>query len=198
MDRRIQEMRRRIAAEAARLMAEEGVPSFFSAKQKAVARLGLDSKRNLPDNAEIEAALAEYQRLFAGEEGVLHLKKLRKTALQAMRRFEGFNPRLVGSVLSGTASEHSDVLLHLFANTPEEVSLFLLDARIPFEEDAKRITAAKGKVTEYPVFRFLAGDTTIELTVFPVDGIRQAPPSPVDGKPMQRAAIAAVAQLIGE
>lgn len=198
MDRRTQEMRRRIAVEAARLMAEEGVTSYFSAKQKAVARLGLDSKRNLPDNAEIEEALAEHQRLFAGEEGHSTIKKLRETALTAMRRFEKFTPRLVGSVLSGTANEHSAVMIHLFAQTPEEIGLLLFDERIPFEEDVKRVTATKSKTTEYPVFRFLAGDTTIELTVFPIDGIRQAPPSPVDGRPMQRASIAAVEKLLAD
>ena len=30
-------------------------------------------------------------------------------------------------------------------------------------------------------------DRRVEATVFPLDGIRQAPVSPVDGKPMRRA-----------
>jgi hypothetical protein len=30
-------------------------------------------------------------------------------------------------------------------------------------------------------------ESAIEATVFPVDGVRQAPISPVDGKPMRRA-----------
>ena len=197
MDRRNQEIRRRIALEAARLMAEEGVTSYFSAKQKAVLRLGLDSKSNLPDNVQIEEALAEHQRLFAGAAGLATLRRLRQTAIKAMRRFEKFNPRLVGPILAGTASEHSDVMIHLFADTAEEVGLFLFDERIPFEEDIKRTNSTKNKKMEYPVFRFLAGETTIELTVFPIDGIRQAPPSPVDGRPMQRAAIAVVEQLLG-
>jgi hypothetical protein len=29
-------------------------------------------------------------------------------------------------------------------------------------------------------------DTRVEATVFPVNGVRQAPISPVDGKPMRR------------
>ena len=29
-------------------------------------------------------------------------------------------------------------------------------------------------------------DTRVEATVFPIDGVRQAPISPVDGKPMRR------------
>jgi hypothetical protein len=35
--------------------------------------------------------------------------------------------------------------------------------------------------------RFEVDDQAVEATVFPTDGIRQAPVSPVDGKPMKRA-----------
>jgi hypothetical protein len=35
--------------------------------------------------------------------------------------------------------------------------------------------------------RFAVDDRRIDATVFPRDGIRQAPVSPVDGKPMRRA-----------
>jgi hypothetical protein len=38
-----------------------------------------------------------------------------------------------------------------------------------------------------PSVRFEMGNETIEAFVFPRDGIRQAPVSPVDGKPMRRA-----------
>jgi hypothetical protein len=35
----------------------------------------------------------------------------------------------------------------------------------------------------------------VDATIFPRDGIRQAPPGPVDGKPMRRAALAEVEAL---
>jgi hypothetical protein len=38
----------------------------------------------------------------------------------------------------------------------------------------------------YPGFEFSHCNETIQATVFPVDGIRQAPMSPIDGKPMKR------------
>jgi hypothetical protein len=44
--------------------------------------------------------------------------------------------------------------------------------------------------------RFALDDQAIEATVFPADGIRQAPVSPVDGRPMRRASIAEVEALI--
>jgi hypothetical protein len=39
------------------------------------------------------------------------------------------------------------------------------------------------------VYKFVAGDVPIELTVFDYDGIREAPMSPVDGRPMRRGSL---------
>jgi hypothetical protein len=36
----------------------------------------------------------------------------------------------------------------------------------------------------------------VQATIFPVDGIRQAPISPIDGKPMKRADEKAVRELL--
>ena len=38
----------------------------------------------------------------------------------------------------------------------------------------------------YPGVHFEFDDHVVDATVFPIDGIRQAPVSPVDGKPMRR------------
>jgi hypothetical protein len=42
----------------------------------------------------------------------------------------------------------------------------------------------------------MADDVTIEAMVFDQDGLRQSPLSPVNGKPMQRAARAEVMRLL--
>ncbi|MBF8291498.1 MAG: hypothetical protein HW392_325, partial [Steroidobacteraceae bacterium] len=39
----------------------------------------------------------------------------------------------------------------------------------------------------YPAVRFTAGAHCVDATIFPLDGIRQAPLGPVDGRPMRRA-----------
>jgi hypothetical protein len=44
--------------------------------------------------------------------------------------------------------------------------------------------------------RFVAGRQTVDAVVFPVDGIRQSPTSPVDGRPMRRASAAEVESLL--
>lgn len=189
-------MRTRIAQEAARLMSEEGIRDFYAAKRKAAQHLGAPDTRNMPRNQEVEAALQEYQRLFRGDRQSDHLRALRESAVQAMRFLAGFRPRLVGSVLSGTAGQHADINLHLFADTPEEVSLFLMENSIPFRPAQKRLRISREAWQDYPAYEFVAGDHAVELVVFPREGRREAPRSPVDGRPMQRARVEEVEALI--
>ncbi len=191
-----QQMRLRLAQEAARIMDEEGIRDFHSAKRKAAAHLNATDTRNMPSNTEIEQALIEYQRLFKGATQPNRLRQLRQAALEALRFFARFHPRLVGSVLSGTATANSDVNLHLFADVPEDVALFLMQEGIPYDTGERRLRLGGGESANFPVYRFLAGDTRLDLTVFPIDGERQAPRSPVDGKPMRRAGIALVEELL--
>ncbi len=192
------QMRVRIAQEAARLMAEQGITDFYVAKRKAAQHLGAPDTRNMPRNAEVEEALAAYQRLFQAGEQAMHLNDLRLSATRAMRFLEDFNPRLVGSVLSGTAGPHSDINLHLFADTAEQVALFLMEQTIPYEDKLKRFRLGRDETREFPVFRFRAGEHAVELTVFPNEGRREAPRSPVDGKPMRRASLQDVELLLHE
>lgn len=188
----------RLAQEAARLMADEGVRDFATAKRKAAERLGLPANRYLPTNVEIEEALVAHQRLFRAHSQPARLRRLRETALQAMRMMAEFQPRLVGPVLAGTADTHSPVNLHLFAETPEQVNLFLLDRHIPHEWDERVLRLSADQQERYPLCRLLAGDVMVEMTVFPLKGLRQAPLSPVDGRPMRRAAITEVERLLKE
>lgn len=193
------QLRRLIAMEAARLMAEHGIKDYYTAKRKAATQFNSRNTSNMPGNEEIEAALAEYQRLFQADTQPQHVQQLRAAALHVMQLFSEFDAHLVGSVLSGTAHAHSDINLHLFAATAEDVGLVLLQENIPYETTQRYLRLAKeGSPLAYPGYRFIAGDTVIELTVFPQDGLRQTPRSPVDGKPMQRASRATVARLNGD
>src|ERR1700722_16632720 len=99
-------LRHALAQEAARVMAEHGIRDFLVAKRKAAERFGVTEGAVLPKNTEIEIALGEYQRLFGGESHTETLHAQRSAALHAMQQLSGFEPRLVGAVLSGTATEH--------------------------------------------------------------------------------------------
>jgi len=193
---RTENLRRALAQEAARVMAEHGVSDFLFAKRKAAERLGVTDNAVLPKNVEIEEALAEYQRLFGGDSHVETLFAQRQVALEAMKRLKEFEPRLVGPVLSGTATEHSQVQIHLFADRAESVAIKLMDEGIPHEVTEKRVKMNAERILAYPGLSFEIDDQPIEATVFPMDGIRQAPVSPVDGKPMRRANVSELEALL--
>ncbi len=193
-----EELRRAIAQEAARIMSEHGIEDYFLAKRKAAERLGVTDTASLPRNTEIEAALVEYQRLFAADTHSQTIAEQRRAALAAMQLLAEFEPRLVGPVLTGTATPHADIDLHVFADPPEAVTFKLMDRGIPHEVLERRVKMQADRAVNYPAVRFSAGDRTIDATVFPVDGIRQAPFSPVDGRPMRRAAITELAALLEE
>ncbi len=191
------DLRRLLTQEAARIMSEEGVRDFLFAKRKAAERLGFDPRSlHLPTNLEVEEALAEHQRLFRADSQPNHLRHLRETARNALKLFAPFNARLVGPVLSGTASEHGIVYVHVFSDMAEEVAIFLMEKGIPYENSARKLRSGAGVQSEYPVYKFVAGDVPIEVTVFEVDGIREAPISPVDGRPMRRGSLKDVELLL--
>jgi hypothetical protein len=189
-------LRQAVAEEAARIMREQGVDDFLQAKRKAADRLGVTDASILPRNTEIEAALVAHQRLFAADRHEASLVALRRSALEAMRLMADFQPRLVGPVLTGTASPHSEITLHLFSEIPESVSLRLEERGVPHEVLERRLRYERDRTVSYPALRFVAGRQTVDAVVFPLDGIRQAPSSPVDGKPMRRASVAEVEALL--
>lgn len=195
---RTEQVRHALAQEAARIMSEQGIADFFLAKRKAAERLAIRDVSVLPRNTEIEAALSERHRLFHRDSHSQELDELRRVSLRVMQRLQQFQPRLVGPVLSGTASRYSEIDLHVFADQAESVALRLLEDGIQYESGEKKLRYEPGRVVAYPSYRFVAESHAVEAVVFPVDGIRQSPSSPVDGKPMERADIAVVANLLDD
>ena len=119
-----------IASAAARLMAEGGITDYHHAKRKAARQLGLPEHTAFPDNAEVEAELRTYRTLYQGEEHEQVIAALRHTALDLLDLLADFHPYLTGSVLDGTASEHSNIDILLFADSAKEVEIFLLNRNI--------------------------------------------------------------------
>ena len=195
---RVQRNRRRVAQEAARLMSEHGIRDFRHAKRKAADRLGIHDEQVLPRNSEIEQALREHQRLFQSEEQPRALRERRKAAGEAMRFFAAFQPRLVGPVLDGTADVHSAVCLHLFSDDAQQLPHFLDEHGIPYEQQARRLRLTRTSQDEFPVYLFAADGLPFDLTVLPLDTLRQAPLDRIDERPMRRATLGTVEALLAE
>lgn len=193
---RQRETRARVAHEAARIISEQGVRDYHQAKLKAAARLGVSGEQHLPRNAEIEQALREYQRLFAHDTQPRVLRARREMALEAMRFLAHFEPRLVGAVLEGTADDYSAICLHVYDDDPSAVARFLDEHGIPYEEQTRRLRLDRERHTDVPVLRFSADEVPMDLTLLPRDAQRQAPWDRVADRPMQRATIGALRELL--
>ncbi len=193
--RRDQNLRLHIAYLAARLMAEDGVADYGSAKQKAARQAGLSDANLLPDNAEIEAALREYQGLYQSEEQPARLRRLREVAVKVMREFDQFRPALVGSVLSGTAGLHSDVNLQLYTDDPKTLTLFLLNRRYRFEEGTRNLSRG-GRMEAFPQISLEVDDVTVTMTVLDRDDERSSPKPRSDDELPQRARLEQVEAIL--
>ncbi|MBT8084690.1 MAG: hypothetical protein HKP32_06165 [Woeseia sp.] len=185
-----------LAQEAARIICEQGIEDYRLAKIKAAERLGMSEHGALPGNPEIEQAISEHLALFGRESHSSLLQILRQSAISAMHLLTDYTPRLVGPVLNGTAGETSAVNLHVFADSPEQVAWTLDESRVLYRPFERRYKSRRNQTSRFAAFRFNHDDASIEATVFPFDGIRQAPISPIDGKPMQRADLRAVRALV--
>jgi hypothetical protein len=185
-----------VAQEAARLIIDHGIRDYRVAKQKAAERLGASGQGSLPGNTEIEAAVADHLQIFGGDSHNDLLRLMRTAALSAMELLTDFSPRLVGPVLAGTADDNSAVNLHLFADSPERVAMEIGDMGLQCRPYERRLKTRQGHVETFAGFEFNYRNEVIQATVFPIDGIRQAPMSPIDGKPMRRVDTNAVQELL--
>ncbi len=76
------------------------------------------------------------------------------------------------------------------------MAIRLIEMAIPHEFYERRVKMDAERSLIFPALRFEANGRTVDATVFPIDGIRQSPYSPVDGRPMKRADAREVSELI--
>ena len=195
--RKQQYTRLNIAAAAARIMAEDGIEDYSLAKRKAARQLGGLAAHMLPDNAEIEAALRAYQSLYQGDEQRERIAYLRSCAIAAMQSLAEFQPYLCGSVLSGTAGRYSDIDLQLFTDDSKSVELYLLNRNIQYEAGAVRYFVGDREGSAALLTLDWQGGV-LKLIVYPTNEERVTLKSGIAGRPIARAGIAAVRQLLNE
>jgi hypothetical protein len=182
-------MRQEIAQLAARYIAEDG-SDYASAKKRAVKQLlGNQKVRGeiLPDNEEIEDEVRQYQALFFADTQPQRLLQLRELALKLMGMLADFNPYLVGAVLNGTASEHSDIYLHLYTDNGKDLAIFLINKNQNFEVTEQM--NKRGDLIE--TYSFMYQDEGVHLMVHETDHVRSSDKH-------QRTNAAGLAKLIAE
>lgn len=187
-----------LAQEAARVICEEQVTDYRLAKQKAAERLGLGTRASLPDNATVQQAVLEYQRLFGGAEYTEHLTRLRRTAMQAMKWLADFQPRLVGGAVTGAINATHHIQLHAFHEKAETLDVFLQNRGIHYELGDRRYRYASGQEHEIPLASFDADGIGVDIAIFPIDDLRRPPLNPADGLAYKRLDLSAVEKLCSE
>lgn len=195
-------IRVRIAAEAARLMYEEDVKQYFTAKRMACKRiLGRSGGRSvryrpsdMPSNGEIRDALLALAELAEGSRRTRRLFAMRIVALEAMRAIAPFAPRLIGSVSTGHIRRGSDIDLQVFTADPDALAAHLRGLGWIFEREPVSILKF-GQIREYLHFH-VADVFPIELTVYEPRELRFRPRSSTDGKPIVRVKESALEALL--
>lgn len=180
------QLRAQIAANAARMIAQDGA-DYATARRKAARQLlGVDqpAPNLMPDNSQIEDEVRKYLSLFGVAGQPERLAALRDTALQVMDVLGEFHPYLTGAVLNGTAGEHDEIHLQLFADSAKEVEIFLLNRNVNIE------------ISETPHFRggrhdpvetvsFLWHKETIHAELYDYHDLRGALKPRADGRPQR-------------
>jgi len=187
--------RARIAAVAARLMAEDGIDDFALAKRKAAKQLGITEAQALPGNDEIEAQLRDYLALYQADEHPQRVAELREIALDAMRSLERFNPYLTGPVLKGIAGPYAEIELQLFPDSVKEVEIFLLDRNLPYDtREGRRYAGDRAHAVS--VLSLTWQGAPLKLSIFDPRDERVALKTSQAGRVMDRAGIAEVGALV--
>jgi hypothetical protein len=185
--------RHQIAQFAARIMVEDGIEDYATAKRKAARQAGVPDTRQLPTNEEIEAAVRTHQTLFEGEKHRARLGELRSVAITLMRKLNAFNPHLTGSVLSGRAGKYADINLHLYTDNPKALQLYLIDRGISYTEGHRRLYC--GDVPRLVPTFTIEDQVPVELVVLDLDDLRRPIRTAADGKPLERAPLRVVELL---
>jgi hypothetical protein len=189
------DMRARIAAAAARLMAEDGIDDFALAKRKAARQLGALDTQSLPRNDEIEAELRAYRALYQAEDHPQVIGELRRIALDAMQALEQFSPYLTGPVLKGIAGPYAEIDLQLFPDSAKDVEIFLLDRNIAFStQEGRRYSGDRSRAVGL-ISLFWQG-VPVRLAVFDPRDERLALKTSQAGRVIERAGIAEVGAIL--
>lgn len=123
-------IRQAIAAEAARLMSQRKEVDFHSARRKAARWFSRErvSPGDLPSFNEIQQELFALSGLFAAERQVASLIEIRRVARELLELLADFEPRLVGSAVTGPVLPGAEIEVLLGTGTASEISAILLDA----------------------------------------------------------------------
>lgn len=190
------QLRNEIALVAARMVAQDGADLATARRKAARQVLGVSPPKPnmMPDDAQVEDEVRKYLALFGGSAHTERLASLRATALQVMEALGDFHPYLTGPVLNGTAGEHDDIHLQLFADSAKEVEIYLLNRNVNIDiSETPHFKGGRHAPVETVSFPWMK--ETVHAELYEYQDLRGALKPRADGRP-QRIDIAGLRALI--
>ena len=169
---------------------------YFTAKRKAAKRLcrGAIKPADLPSNSEIRDVIQAFARTHEGESRLANLRSMRMEALKLMRLLRRFRPRLIGSVMTGHVRAGSDIDIHVFCDGIEMLEQLLENEGYHFDVERKQVV--KHQETRIFTHIHVRDRFDFELTVYAEDQAHFVFRSSITGKPIERASILELEELI--
>ena len=191
---RNQKLRRQIVFEAARLMYARHETEYYRAKMKAARMVchGWIKPSDLPSNQEIRSELQRFSLLYEGDQTGDRLREMRIEALRLMRLLKSWRPRLIGSTLTGFVRQGSDIDIHVFTASIEAITGVLDDEGMVYDVERKYVQRWNRQF----VHVHIQDQFPVELTLYPPDQSHVVQRSSITGKPMERASLAELEQLL--
>lgn len=180
------QLRAEIALVAARMVAQDGADIDTARRKAARQVLGVNQPvpNMMPDDLQVEDEVRKYLALFGGPDHSERLAQLRATALQVMEALADFNPYITGPVLQGTAGEHDDIHLQLFADSAKEVQIYLLNRNVNIEiSETPHFKGGRHAPVETVSFPWMK--ETVHAQLFEYQDLRGALKPRADGRPQR-------------
>lgn len=162
-DRHSENLKKRVAREAATLLYTLQEKEYKQAKISAAETLGV---RVLPSNLEVAQELDKIAEDREGPSRRELLLRMRKEALGIMRSLAPFHPMLVGSVWRGTAHHNSDIDILTFASDPNAVLGKLRESDFGIERAEWSSVTKEGKrESSFHIYLVLPSGNKAEVVV---------------------------------
>jgi len=140
-----EDLKRRVACEAATLLYFGIEKEYKQAKDKAAQTLGTHF---LPSNFEIALELDKIAEENEGDKRKARLIEMRQEALNAMNLLSAYMPVLIGSVWRGTIRVGSDIDIAVYADDTENILTILRACNVKVTQTTWTTVNKKGATLE--------------------------------------------------
>lgn len=189
-------LKQEITFAAARLMYTRQETEYYRAKMKAGRKVcgGWVKPSLLPSNAEIRDEIQRFVSLYEGDRRFDNLRDMRLAAWRVMSLLRPFKPRLIGSTLTGFIRRGSDIDIHLFPSSLEAVRSTLEQQGYFYQVEHKQVR----KHGEERIYTHIhvREKYPVELTCYAADQAHVVLNSSITGKPMERANLEELTDLL--